>query len=340
MTRSHTSLLVLFGAAGLLLLLAPDVFLIVFAGVLLAVFLHSGGAWIGARLGIRPAFGVGLFLALIVLALLGFGAAVAPAAIAEVEELARRLPEALTDLHDRIESYSIGAMVLERVTPDSLAGGAGGAAAMSAVSSTFGVLGNFVVVLFIGLYGAIDPGLYRRGLERLLEPALRSRGGRVLRAVGAALRNWLIAQLAAMAVVGGLTGLGLWLAGIPLAFALGLVAGLLAFIPNIGPVLAIAPALLLALPQGRTAVLVVLAVYLGVQALESYVVTPLLQQEKVSLAPALVIAAQLLAGVWFGLLGLALATPLTAALMTLVRVAYVENTLEDGAGGTSPGAAS
>lgn len=336
MTRSQISLFVLFGAAALLLLLAPDVFLIVFAGVLLAVFLHSGGAWIAARLGIRPAFGVGLFLVLLLLAAIAFAAAVAPAAIGQVEELARRLPGALADLRDRVESYSLGAALLDRVMPDSPGDVVGGATAMTAVSSTFGVLGNFVVILFIGLYGAIDPDLYRRGLETLLAPPLRPRGRAVLRAVGATLRNWLTAQLAAMAVVGGLTAFGLWLAGIPLAFALGLVAGLLAFIPNIGPVLAIAPALLLALPQGQTTVLVVLAIYLGVQALESYVVTPLLQQEKVSLPPALVIAAQLLVGVWFGLLGLALATPLTAALMTLVRVAYVENTLEDGGGSDSP----
>lgn len=114
----------------------------------------------------------------------------------------------------------------------------------------------------------------------------------------------------------------------PLAFALGLIAGLLAFIPNIGPVIAIAPALLLALPEGRTTLLIVLAIYIGVQALESYAITPLIQQEKVSLPPALIIAVQLLFGVLFGLLGLALATPIAAALMTVINLVYVRDYLD------------
>jgi predicted PurR-regulated permease PerM len=199
---------------------------------------------------------------------------------------------------------------------------------MSAVSSTFGALGNAVIILFIGLYGALDPGVYKRGLTMLLAPSIQERGDEVLRAAGATLRNWLTAQLLAMTVVGMLTGLGLWLAGVPLAFALGLIAGLLAFIPNIGPIIAIAPALLLALPEGRTTLLIVLAVYLGVQALESYVITPLIQQEKVSLPPALVIAAQLLFGVLFGILGLALATPIAAVVMTIVGMVYVQSYLD------------
>lgn len=149
-----------------------------------------------------------------------------------------------------------------------------------------------------------------------------------MRAAAATLRNWLSAQLLAMTLVGVLTGLGLWLAGVPLAFALGLIAGLLAFIPNIGPVIAVAPALLLAMPEGSTTLMIVLAIYLGVQALESYVVTPLIQQEKVSLPPALIIAVQLLFGVLFGILGLALATPIAAALMTIISLVYLRDYLD------------
>jgi predicted PurR-regulated permease PerM len=170
-------------------------------------------------------------------------------------------------------------------------------------------------------------GLVQR-LTLLLAPSIRSRGDQVLRASARTLRNWLVAQLIAMSAVGTLTALGLWLAGVPLAFALGLIAGLLAFIPNIGPIIAIAPALLLAFPEGLTTLLVVLAIYIGVQALESYVITPLLQQEKVSLPPALVISTQLLFGVLFGILGLMLATPIAALTMTVVKLIYVEDYLE------------
>lgn len=327
MSTRSTSLLVLLACLAALLVV-PDVLLIVFAGILLAVLLHGGGHWIAARLGVADGWGVGLFLLGIVIAFAVFGLAVAPAVAEQVDELTRRIPEALESLRARVADYDWGPPLLDRLTPDLFVSSEGRTAALSAVSSTFGALGNFVVILFIGLYGALDPSVYRRGLTLLLAPSIRDRGDDVLRATAATLRNWLAAQFTAMTVVGVLTGLGLWLAGVPLAFALGLIAGLLAFIPNIGPVLAIAPALLLALPDGRDAMLIVLAIYVGVQALESYVVTPLLQQEKVSLPPALIIAAQLLFGVLFGILGLALATPIAAALMTITQRAYVRDYLE------------
>lgn len=328
MTRRSTSLLVLIAALTTLLLVAPDVLLIVFAGILLAVLVHGGGHWIATKFGIGDGWGIGLFLLTIVFALATFGIAVAPAIAEQIDELTRRLPEAFEAFRKRVADYPWGPPLLDRLTPESFSSSEGRTAAISAVSSTFGALGNFVIILFIGLYGALDPKVYKRGLTMLLAPSIRERGDEVLRALAATLRNWLSAQLLAMTVVGGLTGLGLWLAGVSLAFALGLIAGLFAFIPNIGPVIAIVPALLLALPEGSTTLMIVLAIYLGVQALESYVVTPLIQQEKVSLPPALIIAVQLLFGVLFGILGLALATPIAAASMTIIRLVYLQDYLD------------
>lgn len=328
MTRRSTSLLVLGALLAASLLLTPDVVLIVFAGVLLAVLLHGGGHAIAMKLGIADGWGIALFLLGIVIALAGFSTVVAPAIAEQIDELTRRIPEAFEMLRERIEEFSWGPQLLDRIRPASFASSESGSAAMSAVSSTFGALGNFVIIVFIGLYGALDPKVYRRGLTLLLAPSIREHGDEVLRATAATLRNWLSAQLMAMAVVGVLTALGLWMAGVPLAIALGAIAGLLAFIPNIGPVIAIAPALLLAFPEGQSTLITVIAIYLGVQALESYVVTPLLQQEKVSLPPAFVIAVQLLFGVLFGVLGLALATPISAALMTIVGLIYVNGYLD------------
>ncbi len=328
MTARAISLLVLLTALAGLLLLAPDVLLVIFAGVLLAVFLHRGGHWIARRFGLSNGLGVGAFLLCIVLGLVAFGFAIAPEIAEQADELGRRLPRAFENFRETLAQSYWGSQLLERISAEKLVDSGGRAAAMTAVSSTFGALGNFVVILFIGLYGAIDPVVYRRGVIRLLAPPLRAQADQALREAAGSLGNWLSAQLISMSVVGGLTAMGLWFAGVPLAFALGLLAGLLAFIPNIGPVLAIAPALLLAMPEGRTTLLIVLAIYLGVQALESYVVTPLIQQEKVSLPPALVIAVQMLFGALFGILGLALATPITAATMTMLEHSYLRHYLE------------
>jgi predicted PurR-regulated permease PerM len=152
----------------------------------------------------------------------------------------------------------------------------------------------------------------------------------VLDKLGDTLGDWLTGKFISMTVVGVLTWLGLWLVGTPLPLVLALIAALFGFVPNIGPIVAAVPAILLTLANGTGGVLMVAGVYVVVQTLESYMITPLVQQQKVSLPPALVITAQVLLGVLFGLPGLALATPLAAATLTFVREVYVGDYLEKG----------
>lgn len=246
----------------------------------------------------------------------------------QFDQLTREVPAAIERVRERLEEYAWGEELLKRATPGALMSNGGDGTAATAVATTFGALGNFIIMLFIGLYVALDPQTYRRGLVNLLAPSVRAVGDEVLRKATDTLGSWLVAQLMAMAVVGSLTWLGLWLIGVPLAPILGLIAALLAFIPNIGPIIAAVPAVLLGFSESPTTALLVVGVYLGVQTLESYIITPLIQQERVSLPPALIISAQLLMGVLFGVLGLALATPLAALGLTLVREAYVRRYLE------------
>jgi predicted PurR-regulated permease PerM len=328
-SKESVSLVIIAAVFAALVFVAPDVLLVVFAGVLVAVFLRYGGHWIAERAGLAYQAGLAIFLVGLLLMLVGATVAFAPAVMDQANELFSQIPAAAESLRHWIGSYSWGDALLERATPQGLWSAGGGSAATMAVTSTFGALGNFVIILFIGLYGAIGPDIYRKGFLALMAPSLRPRGEKVLDKATATLADWLAAKLMSMAIVGVLTAVGLWLIGVPLAFLLGLIAALLAFIPNIGPVIAAVPAILLAFPQGTNSVLMVAAVYIVVQTLESYVVTPIIQQEKVSLPPALVIGMQLLFGVLFGLPGLALATPLTALGKTLVREIYVDGYLED-----------
>ena len=321
------SLFVLFATLALILIFVPDVILVIFAGLLLGVFFSGGGDWIARHTGIARGWGIGIFVLLIILGLAGAFLAFAPAVVEQVNQLIDEVPAALERLRDRIKDYSWGEDLLRRATPGALLSGGTDGTAATAVATTFGALGSFVIMVFIGLYGALDPTTYRRGLISLFAPSVRADAEDVLEKATSTLGNWLVAQLMAMAVVGSLTWLGLWLIGIPLAPILGLIAALLAFIPNIGPILAAVPAVLLGFSDGPTTALMVVGVYLAVQSLESYAITPLIQQERVSLPPALIISAQLLMGTLFGIFGLALATPMAALGLTLVREAYVKRYL-------------
>ena len=331
--RRATSLVVLFAVLALFLVFAPDVLLVIFAGLLFGVFFGGGGDWLAGHIGFARGWGIALFALLIVLALAGASLAFAPAIAEQFDRLVQEIPSAIESLRSRLQEYAWGEALLRQATPGALISNGGQMSAATAVTTTFGALGNFVLMVFIGLYVALDPETYRKGLVSIFAPSLRSSGEEMLRKATDTLRNWLVAQLMAMAVVGVLTWLGLWLVGVPLAPILGLIAALFAFVPNIGPILAAVPAVLLALSDGPTTALQVVAVYVAVQALESYAITPLIQQERVSLPPALIISMQLLMGVLFGVLGLALATPMAALGLTLIREAYVDRYLEGEPGG-------
>lgn len=138
---------------------------------------------------------------------------------------------------------------------------------------------------------------------------------------------WLVGRLISMAVIGVSTWIGLMLLGVPLAFLLGLLAALLTFIPNVGPILAAAPAILLALVQGPRQALWVLGLSVGIQVVETYLLEPIVDPKTIALPPAVTMLAPLSMAVFAGILGNALATPLVAALVVLVTMLYVQDTL-------------
>jgi predicted PurR-regulated permease PerM len=151
----------------------------------------------------------------------------------------------------------------------------------------------------------------------------------VLAELDTRLRRWLLGKLVAMVVIGLVTAGGLALIGVPLALAFGVLAGLLNFIPYVGPIVAFVPAVLLALMQGLGTVGAVAGLWIGVQTLEGYVLTPLIDQEAVDVPPALQISALAVAGTLMGPLGIVLGAPLTAVAFVLVQRLYVEDALGD-----------
>jgi predicted PurR-regulated permease PerM len=195
------------------------------------------------------------------------------------------------------------------------------------ISATVSGLMNLIIIGFIGLYIAADPSPYVNGLLRLVPPARRERVRTVLEEASSTLRWWLAARLVTMAIVGVVVGIGLWLLSVSLALMLGVLAALLDFVPLIGPILAALPALLLAGTQEPMLAVWVGLLYLGAQALENYVIVPLLQQRAVLIPPALLITMIVMFGTLQGILGVVLAGPLTAAGIVFVRRFYIEDVL-------------
>ncbi|GIX00447.1 MAG: AI-2E family transporter [Pirellulaceae bacterium] len=190
-----------------------------------------------------------------------------------------------------------------------------------------GSVANMTLVLFVGVFLAASPSLYRRGFIQLISPRYRQRVTALLDELGSTLWRWLVGRALAMAVTGGGTGVILWLLGVPLPFTMALLTAALTFIPNIGAAVAMALAVLLALPMGLGVVGSVVVAYLTLQLLESNVLTPIIQQQQVSIPPALLILFQMVMGILTGTLGIMVATPILASLLVLIRRLYVQQWL-------------
>ncbi len=310
---------------------AADVFLLIFAGVLLAVFLRGLSDPLSKNTGINA----GWSLTIVVLGLcvlIGVGGwLIAGQVAAQFDQLAESVPSSMAKLEQYLRQYAWGRKLLERAPlanqlilgrTDVLTRVTGAFSTLLGIATTVGI------VLFVGIYLAVDPGLYRRGLVRLNPLNKRSRAEEVCDAVGHTLRWWLLGRLFSMVVVGIATTVGLWLLGIPAPIALGFITFLLVFIPYLGPILAAVPALLsaLSLPDAMEPVYVGL-LYLGIELLEGYLLTPFVQARTVGLPPAFTLTAQVLMGVLMGIPGIMLATPLAAVALVLVKMLYVEDIL-------------
>jgi predicted PurR-regulated permease PerM len=192
------------------------------------------------------------------------------------------------------------------------------------LTSTIAVVAGLLLIIFISIYIASDPKLYHRGLLAMFPHRHRARVSEVLSAMGAVLRRWLVTQLIAMATIGVVTTIVLLTLHVKAAFALGVIAGLLEFVPTIGPIMSSLPAIAMAFLDSPEKALTVALAYVGIQFLENHILIPLLMKGGVDLPPVLTILAQALMALLFGFIGLMCAVPLLAAATVAVRMLYVE----------------
>lgn len=308
-----------------------DVLLLVFAAIIIAVGLRGLAVWVGAKT-VLP---VGWSLALVVIgafALVGASVWWGGTSFAEqAGELRDQLTAQLSTISESVQGTGWVGRILSSLNGNQALSGVGGLVRgfAGAALTTLNVIGSVVLVIATGIYLAIQPDLYRDGFLVLLPIPRRRRGREVLDALYRTLLWWLFGRIVDMLAVVALTLLGLYLLGVPLAFVLAVIAGLLNYVPYIGAIAGAVPAILVAFGQGPTQALWVTILFIAIQTVEGYVLAPQIQQQTVSLPPAVTIVSLTVFGAMFGLLGLLLAPALAAVLIVAVRMIYVEDVLGD-----------
>jgi predicted PurR-regulated permease PerM len=320
-------------ATGVLLWLGwalVDVLLLAFGATLVAIALRAVADAIAERTGLSERWALALSI-LSIAGVLALGALLFGVQVrAQFGELAQRLPLAWEALERWAGASDLGERLLQRLREASpslgqfnqaLAGIAGMVTWLASATA------QLLLVLFGGLYIALQPRLYRDGLLMLAPASQGARLADVLDASGSALRLWLFGQLLSMIFVGVCSVVGLMAIGVPSALALGLLTALFEFIPIVGPILAAIPALLIAFTQGTDTALWTLLLYVVIQQVQSNAVTPLITRRLLSLPPALLMFAVVGLGLALGPLGLVFAAPLTVVACVAVSKLYVRDVL-------------
>jgi predicted PurR-regulated permease PerM len=311
-----------------------DILMLGFAAILLAVFLRGLADLLSHRIKISEGKAVLIVSVLLLIVLAGSIALLAPSVVRQAAHLREELPRSAQNIGLAISEFSWGRAIIEQMpNMNELVEAIKSSNFLSSVggffSSTAGVIANFFITILLAIYLASEPKTYIYGFTKLFPVGNRPRVEEVIDEIGETLRWWLIGKIASMIIIGLLTWIGLSIIGVPLALTLGLIAGLLSFIPNFGPILSAIPAILLAFIESPFTAVYVIGLYIGVQLIESNLITPWIERQTVELPPAITVIAQLVLGLLIGGLGLVLATPILAVVMVVVQMIYIQDVLGD-----------
>jgi predicted PurR-regulated permease PerM len=318
--------LIVIGTIGLALALwqTSNVLLLSFGAVLFAIVLRAAARPITRYTKLSDGPAVGLVLLLILCLFLGMAALFGSTISSQFSDLSTRLPGSLGALEEQLGVKDLSQKISSQLGSSSLS-------IFQSITnialSVFNAAANALVLVIAGVFIALKPSLYRRGLLLLFPRSNRAQMERTFGHMGGALQHWLLGQLVSMTLVGVLTCIALSLIGLPSAFALGVIAGVTEFIPLLGPILGGIPAVLIASGEGFSQVLWTLAAILAVQQIESNMIVPIVQRRAVSLPPALTLLAVLAFGALFGTMGVLLATPLAVVAYVAVTELYVRDAL-------------
>jgi predicted PurR-regulated permease PerM len=309
-----------------------DVLLLAFSGVLVAVGIDAFTRLIQRYTRLSRMLALTLAGVLLVGFFVGIGFLIGPEIAQQVPELIRKLPRALRDLMQTLQQVPGVEAAKEAVVDnqDALPGVEWLAQVGGGIFATaLGAVTALLVIPLLGIYLAVHPATYIDQALLLIPANRRLRTSQVLTQVGKVLRLWMLSRLISMVFVGVTTGVALALLGVPLPLALGLISGLLTFIPYLGPVIAVIPVVLVALMESPQLALYAALLYAAVEQVESSVVQPLAQKGVVHIPPAYSVVIQLAGGMVAGIIGVILATPLAVAAAVAMQMFYIEDVLGD-----------
>ena len=298
------------------------VLLLLFAALLLGLLFEGLADGVRRRTTLSQGWSLGVVLALVLLLLASVFWLIGPRVVEQARTIASQAPQYVETIEERLEAWGIASVVLER------SGSQAASLAQQMMGTvTSGIVNTFILV-FGGIFLAATPKPYFDGVVKLLPARHHERAREVLRATGHALRRWLIGRGISMLILGGLTGLGLMLFGVPLALTLAILAALLSFIPFVGGFLWLLIGVGAALAAGTTSdVYAVVGIYAAAQFVESNLLMPLVQRRTTDILPFVLIASQLILGTMAGGLGILVAAPLAVATLVLIQMLYVQDTL-------------
>ncbi|MBA2745517.1 MAG: AI-2E family transporter [Flavisolibacter sp.] len=300
-----------------------SVLLLLLAGTLVAMYFRGLGNIIEKHT--KMPNGAALSISVIgsLLLLFGFFYLAGNSIQQQMAQIRETIPPAIEKVKASLNNSSFGRSILEKIE-DEDNGKRLMTVAQSFFRSSFGILGDVYIVLFIAIFFTVGPKQYTQGFLKLFPPRKKPEAREVVQKVGYSMKRWLKGQLFAMLVVFILTAIGLIIMGMPMWLVLALSAGLLNFIPNLGPLIAMIPAVMIGFLQGPATALIVAGLYILVQMLESSLITPQIQKKMIKVPPALIIIAQLFMGVLTGGWGLLLATPLMVIIIVVVQELYIK----------------
>ena len=311
----------------LLLIFGFRIILLILSGILVASFFLGIAQFIESRTPLGRKFALIISVLVVNGILIGGIFILAPQITSQIDALRDELPKAANETYQKIENTELGGLLISQFKGIDISEKQ--KEILNFFGSLFSIISTIYIVLFLGLFFMINPTMYKDSFVKLFPLSKRKRTDEILETMGRTLQSWLLGKLFSMLIVGILTVIGLSILDVPLALTLGIFAALISFVPNFGPILALVPAFFLAYTESSSMALYVTLLYIGIQAIESNILTPLIQKKMISFPMAMVLIAQIILGLFTGILGVILAVPLVAIIMVAIKMAYIEDVLGD-----------